>query len=230
MFALLRLILSEGSYRMISARVPLYSLFGSRYGLLLYKWSDYPAIRDVFVYKVYGDFKDNAVVIDIGAHIGAYTLYAARNSKLVVAIVPHPRNMRLLKFNVRINRLRNVILVPLALANFQGVAKFSLIDRYGAYGGVRLVHGGKDYFYVKVTTLDKLLRYLKIDADLIKIDVEGSELEVLKGALNTLSQSTLRLVIAAYHTITEIDEVEDFLSKRSFNTKRAIGNHLYAWK
>jgi hypothetical protein len=51
MATLLRLILSEGSYRMISAKMPLYGLFGSRYGLLLYKWFDYPAIRDVLSTK-----------------------------------------------------------------------------------------------------------------------------------------------------------------------------------
>ena len=138
------------------------------------------------------------IVIDIGAHVGLYALKAARTvgkSGLVVAIEPDPENFRILKWNIRINRLRNVIPLRVAVADFNGYAKL-YIDKIGKGGGSIISRVSDEFIEVICLTLDRLLEYLRLrNVDLIKIDVQGAEYMVLKGARNCLKSRLPRLII-----------------------------------
>jgi len=138
------------------------------------------------------------IVIDIGAHVGLYALKAARTvgkSGLVVAIEPDPENFRILKWNIRINRLRNVIPLRVAVADFNGYAKL-YIDKIGKGGGSIISRVSDEFIEVICLTLDRLLEYLRLrNVDLIKIDVQGAEYMVLKGAKKVLKSKLPKLVI-----------------------------------
>jgi len=127
-------------------------------------------------------------VLDIGANIGFYSCLAASRGKHVVSFEPGPRNLHFLYRNLVENGLLDVEVFPLVLAKEPG-----LLHLYGFSDMASFVTGWaqadrKRRALVPVTSLDRIIasRFggLKL---LIKLDVEGYELEVLGGAENTLS-------------------------------------------
>lgn len=142
------------------------------------------------------------VVVDVGAHIGRYTLLAAKSGAKVISIEPDPSNFQLLESNVRLNRFNGVALYRVALSNAAGVRE--LILSSGTNRGTSFVtnHGRSDpscqtseRIPVDCITLDDLsdaegLRRI----DWLKIDVEGHESEVLEGAVRSL-RNTKNLIL-----------------------------------
>ena len=89
------------------------------------------------------------------------------------------------------------------------------------------------YIEVRTITLDDLAEELKLDKiDLIKVDAEGAELDVLKGAQKVLAKGT-RLVIAAYHTApngeAEIVQVVETLRKANYDGVCNVGLRSYVY-
>jgi FkbM family methyltransferase len=126
--------------------------------------------------------------IDIGANIGLYTCLAASHGKHVVAIEPMPRNLKFLYRNLVRNDFADVEVFPLALSDSGGILRI-----FGDGTAASLLQGWagaseKSYKIVPVTTLDVIVN-TRFDGLplLIKLDVEGCEMEVLKGGQRTLS-------------------------------------------
>ena len=170
-------------------------------------WRD-PAVLNAFTeifFKGVYDFTDiqgDEVVLDLGANVGAYTLYVADrlNKGLVVAVEPEPYNALLLKYNVKLNKLSNVIVVEKAISDRAGCAKL-YISPYAASHSIVEAFSKGGYILVPTTTIDLLLKELKLSKiDIVKMDIEGAEYLALKGGLKTLSSSkSLRLIISAEH-------------------------------
>ena len=130
--------------------------------------------------------------IDIGANIGSYTILAAADIKAsVMAIEPHPETFALLLQNIAINQAaKRIEALNMALGASKDILKFTKTHDTGNHIAVP---GEKDVAEVSVNTLDNVL-YGKVPA-LIKIDVEGYEAEVLKGATATLNDPALKAII-----------------------------------
>jgi len=166
-------------------------------------------------------------VVDIGASIGVYTVLASEKvggEGKVVAIEPEPKNYRQLIKNIKMNNFQNVILARLALSDYCGSGKLYL----HSFGDPSLVfkEDKNSYIKVKVKTLDNLLEELDLKRiDIIKIDAEGSEIPILKGAEKTLKANpNIKIIVAAEHYPSEIEEVCQFLNDRGFKTKVSYGS------
>jgi len=161
-------------------------------------------------------------IIDIGANIGMYTVLAAEKvgkDGRVIAIEPEPENYKYLLKNIKLNDFQNVIPKNIALTNHEGFEKLYL---YSSTAHSLISHEEKSsYIEVPVKTIDKLLEELDIKKiDIIKIDTEGAEISILKGAEKTLrANPNMKLFIASYHYPSEIQEVCQFLNERGFKTK-----------
>jgi len=122
-------------------------------------------------------------VLDIGANVGFYSCLAASRGKPVVSFEPSPRNLQFLYRNLWENRFQNTEVFPLGLAKQPGVHRLygfggisSFITGWGQAAGDRSV-------LVPVTSLDNIVaQRFEGKRLLIKIDVEGFELDVLAGA------------------------------------------------
>lgn len=135
------------------------------------------------------------VVIDIGAFFGSYTLLTSKlvgKKGKVYSFEPSPDHSEKLKKNILLNKFRNIQTFKLALSNREGVVKF-----YAAGSGSSLVkneaesHIGKKIkpIKVKAVTLNNFIKKERIrHIDFIKIDVEGWDLQVLKGASDILKR------------------------------------------
>jgi FkbM family methyltransferase len=141
-----------------------------------------PALRRAFVERL----RDADLVLDVGAHTGLYALLAARErpDARVVAIEPDPYNAAALRVNVRGS---GVDVVEKAASSTVGQAPFrqnlgtigsSLVNRTGT-GPVRLIE-------VQTTTIDAVAGSPSPRSVLLKLDVEGAELQALAGASATL--------------------------------------------
>jgi len=189
-------------------------------------------------YNKYYEIKCDDVVIDAGAHIGLYSLEASRRAIYgkVIAVEPSPINYALLKINIKINNCRNIIPVNIALGDTTGnvilmLTKSTIGDFVKSSDYLSQLHRLKDVIgiaNVKIDTIDNLIRELKLErVDFIKIDVEGFELKVLKGATFTLKEMKPRLAVCCEHFYNEPYIVAKFLRKLKYNIK-IEGHMVYA--
>jgi FkbM family methyltransferase len=129
------------------------------------------------------------ILVDIGANAGLYTCLARNLGKHVIAIEPHPQNLRLLYRNLEENGWQDVEVWPIGLA-----ASPTVITLYGGNTGASVVKGWADIpdswkQTIAVHTLDHILGSRFVGKRIvIKVDVEGAEYGVLQGALNTLKR------------------------------------------
>lgn len=128
-------------------------------------------------------------IIDIGANIGFFSVILSRivgESGCVVAFEPSPRFHPRLLANVKVNGLRNVIPIQLALADEAGHTR--LISTHSSASVVSdfgMTPTRKDR--VSTETLDRILSTLELPKlDLIKLDVDGYDHKVLRGAKETI--------------------------------------------
>lgn len=158
------------------------------------------------------------VVVDVGAYIGLYTCMAADivgNDGKVLSFEPDPINHEQLLNNIKINGYKNVSVVQCALADVPGKANLYIKH----HGTVSSLTGEGKCVNVEVDTLDNVTARRGIEkVDLIKIDVEGFELQVLKGAEKTINRNPgMKMVIASYHYPAEVNEIRNYLAERGFN-------------
>lgn len=130
------------------------------------------------------------VFVDVGANIGFYACLARSLGKYTIAIEPLAQNLNYLYANLNENGWNDVEVYPVALGNQPGIATL-----YGASTGASLICGwaGASHLLrqtVPISTLDILLGVRFAGKRLIiKVDVEGAEYAMLKGAISTLAMS-----------------------------------------
>lgn len=145
-----------------------------------------------------------ATVVDVGANIGYNAVHAARrvgSGGRVVAVEPAPDNLTVLERNLAAARLPNVTVRPVAAGRDKGHRKLYLRGDTSAVNSLypqscyASVTGVID---VPVERLDELV---EDDPDLVKIDVEGAELEVLEGMERLLRRPGLALIVEWHPTL-----------------------------
>lgn len=142
--------------------------------------------------------KEGMVVLDVGAHVGYFSLIMARlvgPKGKVFSFEPRVLNRRFLETHIRLNGIRNVYVYPKCVGDHVGEVMFE--TRTGSGTG-HISNDGNTT--VRMTTIDLLVQFGGIPSpDLIKIDVEGAEMRVLRGGLETI-RNTLPTIILAVHS------------------------------
>jgi FkbM family methyltransferase len=140
------------------------------------------------------------VFIDVGAYQGLYTVYACRRARRVIAVEPNPMALAYLKVNVALNNCHNTIVVPKAAGDRREVVKLR-IPRPAKKGHIStmasIVWSFKEALEIDVETdtLDNIIDEVGLDTvDFIKIDVEGAEGLVVRGAEKTLKKAKALLI------------------------------------
>src|SRR6476661_333667 len=157
--------------------------------------------------------KEGNNVIDIGAHIGTYTIISSRRvsqTGKIVSIEADPANFEILKQNIKLNKLTNVTTLNHAAYSKETKIKLYLpdeqhTDTLRSTIMVDRPNTKQDRFIeVNANTLDNLLEQNGLnhaEINWIKIDVEGAEFEVLKGATNILSKSKDIAILIEIHNL-----------------------------
>ncbi len=136
------------------------------------------------------------ICVDVGGHLGYYSMLMARlvgPGGRVITFEPIQDNLTVLKENISLNHMENVRLVSTALGRSPGTMTLirSEAETMSATPSVRAyaVEGAQKQVEVNVDTLDAFFDREGCQPKLIKIDVEGAEIEVLLGAKKTLANS-----------------------------------------
>jgi len=129
-------------------------------------------------------------VIDVGAHVGIFSLYASRHFRqaVIFAVEPSPENYELLLQNLSANRSKNITPLRAAISDNDGVASFWMSN--SSLGGSTVNASNGEPLEVQCYRLDTLLPKFGPGAGLLlKIDVESAEVRALRGATETLNRS-----------------------------------------
>ncbi len=159
---------------------------------------------DVGVYRVIKDLlKQGDVFFDIGACVGTFSLIAAnivKASGRVYAFEPVLKHFERLKRNIALNGFENILLFKLALSDKNGGGKI-FIPKTLNTGMASLSANNMQWadYEVEEVELKKLDNFVKEQdvkrIDIIKIDVEGHELAVIKGAINSINKFKPRIIM-----------------------------------
>jgi len=172
------------------------------------------------------------VFIDVGAHVGKYTVKVARqmaDKGKVVSVEPEPGNFSALKTNIELNKLTNVYAFNVACWN--KTQELSLYHSPSWGTGLSSVKEKVSNHFTKVKglRLDDILNNLGIDdVNLIKIDVEGAEEEVIQGARGIITKSEhLKVMFEAWNR-ERFEKCKDVLEECGMTVnKNEIGKNMF---
>ena len=211
-------------------------------GLGIYNYQNFNISGEFNFLKNYLNRIENPVVFDIGANKGEYTKRCKNINKNVkiFCFEPHPKTFISLQKNINDNR---ITFINKALSDKNG--KLLLYDYKEKDGSshaslypdvIEKVHGKESTCHeVAVTTVDNIVNKFNIKRiDLLKIDVEGNELAVLKGSKESLRNDIIEAVQFEFTQINSTSRIfmKDFFDifKEKYAINRLLPNELLPLK
>jgi FkbM family methyltransferase len=163
------------------------------------------------------NFRRGDVFFDIGAHFGYFSAIAAginSGSGQIFAFEPRPMNIKFFKRHISANNFKNVKLFEAAVGETVSEVKFET-----SHGSATGRVSEKGDLVVKQLCIDKMVKEGILPCPtFIKIDVEGGEIEVLKGTKNVISSCRPRMIIAT-HGPEYHEYVVNFLNQNNYSIK-----------
>ena len=153
-------------------------------------------------------FRRSLAFLDIGANIGYYSILASKlmpSGGVIYSVEANPKTLRALRKNIELNSISNVNILPFAAYDNEGAVDI-LMPIDGTHGSASLRNQGWGeicQFRVPSRRLDRQLSNVKV-LDLIKIDIEGAEMQALKGA---------EALLKAHKPTVIVEIVPSFLKK-----------------
>jgi len=127
------------------------------------------------------------IFVDVGAHVGRYAVRLSKHYHHIIALEPDPFNFEGLRRNLELNNVKNVRALNLAASSKKGN---SVLYSAGAGSRLDVVRLHKRIYNVQTDLLDNLVDH----GDVVKIDVEGHEVKVLKGAPCLIAQKPIFVI------------------------------------
>lgn len=184
-----------------------------------------------FILQVDGDFSyetenfhitQDDIILDCGANMGLFAAYAATKGATVHCFEPCTSTRLLLEQTQKLYPDK-IHIHPYAITNKSGSMILCKTDNIGANHLERYsVNMGNNVIgneTVQTITIDDFLNQNGIVPTMIKMDVEGAEVDAIQGALHTLKTHSPKCVVGAYHTPQAMSKI-----------KMIINNNLSGWK
>jgi len=152
------------------------------------------------------NLKENEVMIDIGANTGYYTLQLAKKfqASKIISIEADPQTCEILKNNCKLNYLTNVDILNKAVSDKKGQVEFFQRMQSGT-SSIYSINSDEKKINIQTNTLDNILKEYQ-NISWIKVDVEGAELSVLRGATQVLKKTKNILIEVHEHVLTKNNE------------------------
>lgn len=179
--------------------------------------------------KLYELTTKESVVYDVGANVGLYTILLADRANTICAFEPFEENLRRLRSGLDELKIRNVEVVESAVGSENGHIEIRVADD-PAYVSTKEVAGEKQEKFrvnVPLIMLDEYWRRQgRPKVDVIKLDVEGAELEALSGAAEILASSSPTLLVECNNS-ESYDAIAAFLKTYGYTSLQPDG--FEAW-
>lgn len=163
--------------------------------------------------------KEDHIIIDVGAHIGVFSVFAASKLKKgsVFAIEPAQGNFEFLKRNVAINNFSNIYISKIALAGCKGTSRLSLSASDRGHSITKTYSSA--YEEVETDTLTNFLNVHNIwRCDFLKLNCEGAEFPIILGTPKEMLKR-IKTIFIKYH----LDCVDGYSEKDLISYLRACG-------
>ena len=203
-------------------------------GLKIRCYADSSSASSVIYYGLYeydmmnfllNYLRDDDIFIDIGANIGVYSLLASSiiKSGEIYALEPIPKNYSRLVENLKLNNITNAMAYPLAAFSSQRVVTMDLADE-DCMASITTKKSASSV-QVQTNTLDGLFASKLNHTILIKLDAEGAELDILRGATNLMTSPTPPVWLIDYYT----KDVAQYLASFGFSFYKfnAVNNKVF---
>ncbi|HPQ11449.1 MAG TPA: FkbM family methyltransferase, partial [Bacillota bacterium] len=167
------------------------------------------------------------IVLDVGAYVGEASLWFSSivgSEGTVYAFEPEPMAFRMLRNNLKVNNIQNVIPVNMAVGDTDKLMKLS------GNSGASVLTESMNGAVVKVITIDSFVaqqHFTKVS--FMKMDVEGYELNVLIGASETIQKFKPKLAICAYHKGDDLITLPQFIRSLDPNYKLYLRHCTPTW-
>lgn len=180
--------------------------------------------------------KQHAVVVDIGANIGTFSLYVnhlnlQRNVKFY-AIEASPENIALCEKNFQHNHINDYVLVQKAITGENGIVNF---DISGNFDGFKVSNNTNNGIQVESQKLSTFCQYYNIQTiDLLKMDIEGSEFDIFKSD-GEFIKNNVSVLFMEYHFSEKHNSMDEILGVLSNKFNVVLentyngGGMLIAW-
>jgi FkbM family methyltransferase len=177
----------------------------------------------IFLRREYTVDPADEIIVDCGANIGVFTLYAAARAPRahLFAVEPFPSTFHKLQENVRRNQLGNrITCLPIALAACDGMVNMYAAAEVPSHLRQVIKPSGADTVSVPASSLSSLIQRMGTsNVDLLKIDIEGSEHPALLAAGPPAFSSVQRLSVE-YHQTGDKDALFSHLKAAGFELCR----------
>jgi FkbM family methyltransferase len=161
---------------------------------------------------------EDEVFLDVGANIGKYSLGLARQFEKVISIEANPATFKILEEGIRMNKLSNVTAVNIAAWDSDKEIIFYNGEVSGYHSAI--FNHGMGSIKVPARRLDRLLTDLKIQRlDWVKVDIEGAELEALRGLGYFIDKFRPKIIFEDFS-----GKAVDFLKSKGYSI-RALGQY-----
>jgi len=169
----------------------------------------------VFVKKDYGTVEPNATVVDVGANIGVFSLYAAHaGARSIIAIEPSAEGHAVLERNISGNRLEGTVEADRRAVSDVGGHSVSIPKTASPYNESRRRDASPEEDLVSTISLSGIMESVGGDVDLLKCDCEGAEYPFLMGA-TAMDLSRIKRIRMEYHA-GPLDELTEVLVGHGF--------------
>ena len=158
-------------------------------------------------------------ILDLGANIGFYVIQEAEIVNSVIGIEPSQRNFAFLELNTLVNNLDNVKNYNLAISKTNGLINF-FEAKAGNLSAINRMNESHEYTEIKATSLNgkKFLEDYKLKCNVLRMDVEGAELEVLLSFKDRLNDfDNIFLEVHENYLKDKVHELFCLLEKNGFN-------------
>lgn len=152
-------------------------------------------------------FKDKDI-IDVGGFVGDSAMIFERyTNKKVYSFEASNTNFKKMLQTIELNQLKKTMPINKGL----GSKSEKLLIQSNSGAASSFVFGDNQSEEVEIITLDSFVEQYNLEVGLIKVDIEGFEMEFLKGAIKTLKKQRPALIISIYHSVNDFFEIKPFI-------------------
>ncbi len=203
------------------------------------KTNDRVIFNQIWLTKTYTpkgfEIKEDNVILDVGAHIGLFSIMAAKSASngKVYVFEPSEENFKLLEENVRLNKLDNIELINKAVTKESGIREFALSPDDPAGHSIPFGETSRQKINIQTTSLGDFLADKNINkVDFLKMDCEGAEYEIFYSCSDETLNKIDKISMEYHNVDTEknVSRIKSFLEAKGFRVliKNRGDNMLYA--
>ena len=186
--------------------------------------TDVLVIKETFYdqcYKsLFTDLKKPTTFIDLGSYIGDAAIYSQNfpKVKMVIAVEPDPRNIKILKKNFKLNKVKNATLITAAISGKSGYSNFNMGTECIA-SSLQIPKKIKRKIKVSTISLSEILHMTKTSNIVLKSDCEGAEYDFFMQTSPRVLSKIDKIIFEYHMSAKKLKEVIAHLKKAGFLTK-----------